>query len=665
MAITDSSSRGDGSEREYLMIDNSWQIRLIVDFGGSYTYVDEPDVPTSKSLLTENMEFLPGQASTRLGFAIAFNPNEAMSALYNWISNLGGNLVWYGTSGGTIRLAPLSSPTAQTVVAGNLGGLAATFANAGARLYVAVFLSTGLGATSGRVVSFQSAAYVSDKILQGPIAYVPSAPTEPAAGFITVGLHRLAYRIEYRSGFITRPSPDTSTGGAIPTTNTFAPLSFTAAGSKNLSWTLNTAWPTGAVKVHVLMTPVSNPNLYLFVPGATAAVVGGTTMSVTIAWSIPDDDLVAQAEDATDSLFFLTNAIDGTAPFNPSVVVNYGDRMVYITTILDNVGNKVGAAYVSDRNAYQQLNPVDSLIQIPGQRDIMTAVPLDGNLYLLGAHWTYQTMDNGLEPSQWPTPRIVDGSHGTLAPRGVLVSSTGTFAWVADQTGLYVFTGQYAPLPVSYYNTDQWNRINWTYGAHLQIKDDSVSKKVCVLAPLDASTTPSHMLTWDYTNGKEPTQVKFSLDTLTDISLGAIEIVENVLTASLTNKQQELWVGSSTANAIFRRTTADETLPYSDNGLPIGSVLETAIFPAKASTGDGQVFSHHGANGRFKGFGTMAWSVHALDNSRSHDLRIIPLETDPGKEYFRGFDINSEGCYHRFSLATPENLVPNPYFGPS
>lgn len=527
------------------------------DFGGAWTYQDAPDIPPSAGLSATNVEFLTGQVSTRKGFATAYAHGNASTALYNWLGPLGSLVLWYRVLDDSIRYINLSSPSPAALVTTLTGGHAFIAANAGSRLYTAIFNTSQAGVT-GRVFSYQSATFVSDTLFQPPITYTPSAPTEPGAGVITAGTHKLGYLIEYRSGFITAPSPSTS---GSPGSTRFSPVSFTAAGSKNAQWTLNTTWPTGAVKVHVIMTTTTNTSRYYFVPGANAAVTGGSPGSISPTFSISDDDLIATAREATEHMFFNTQTTGGTAPFNPAFVVQYGDRMVYGSTISDGVGNNNSCLYISNKNAYQEVTTDQHTYQLPGSIDIVTAQSLNGTLYIFGPHWTYGTIDNGDVPATWAAARLVDGRRGTLAIRGVEASPSGQFLWVADSSGLYVFDGGVYPLlPVSYNQTDIWERINWAAKHTVQVKDDARKKIVHVAVPLDSATSPSHILSWDYTKGVSPAKVDFAIREFNDFPIGAIEIVQNY-----TSKRQELWLtGNSIGGA--QNMAADPSMEMGTGG---------------------------------------------------------------------------------------------------
>lgn len=606
------------------------------DFGGAWTYVDANDVRPPASLIANNTRFRPGQAATRLGFPSAYNLGHAVTEMFNWLSNLGNHLLVFQQGTG-IRIFDIASPSPVTV--SSIGtGQAAKFAADGSRAYAAIFDTNGRSTTAGRVIVFVTPNFVADTLFPGPLTHVPSTPTEPGAGVVTAGSHRLAYAVRYRSGFIGRLSPDSGSG--TPSLSTFTPTSFTSAGSKNLRWVLNpTTWPTGAAKVLVAMTPVANPNLYVFVPGAEATVPSGASQSTQIDINVSDDDLISflDTNDATDHRLLLTQTTGGTAPFNPHSLFTHGERMVYITTTTDELGNAVGAAYISNRNAYQEIYADFSLVQLPGRLNITTGFSHQGVLYFLGPHWTYATQDTGGDPVEWPTPRLIDGSKGTLAVRGVELSPSGGHAWVAAESGLYAFDGIYQDLPISYYQTDQWNRINWAAAHALKIVDIPEERIMAVLAALDSATSPSHILCWSYLRGLGPTRTDFSMWTLSGYSLGSMAAVQNDLAGLPAGvaKRLELWLGPSNAAPLLRMASELDTTPYRDNGAAIAWTYRLPLLPQQRLPI--QVLQHHGAHIRHRGAGSTAVNAISLDGGETIALTAITGTTAPGLEHQRMF----------------------------
>jgi len=529
----------------------------------------------------------------------------------------------------------------ETVLSTTLG-TGAVFMDAGARLYVALFNAPGGGAAGGWVVSKQNGVYVADALFPPPLTYVPGVLTEPGAGSVTAGLHRMGYIIESRGGHVGRPGPDSGTG--VPSLLTFNPQFFTATGSKNAQWVLNpTSWPAWGVRVRLIMTPISDLNDWRFVPGASADLpIGGGAASKTITFDISDADLLAKGESAIPYLLLQTQTVAGVAPFNVSSVVRLGTRMGYVCTINDVNGNPVSALMVSDPGQYQAITPGQHLVQLPGQQEIVTVFSLGAAHFILGPHWTFATADTHTVPVEWPTPQLIDGRHGTTSVKGVDVSAAGDSAWVADQDGLYRFNGAYSRLPISYYQTADWNRINWTVPNAVSVLDDIDSGRVIVMAPLDAATTPSHLLVWNYSRGFEPELVDYSIYDLSGVALGSMAVVLNELLDQVqaAKRRTELWIGSSAAAPILRALTASDTLPYKDNGAAIHSTYDPALFPGKAYQRG--VMRHHGAHIRVEGSGSLALTVSSMDGTSTATPTAITLSATPDAEILRRWILHSE-----------------------
>lgn len=650
------------------MVDPAFSKTLNKDFSGAMLLPDPTSVPLKNALQSQNVQFGPNKVGTRLGFSLAFATTDSVGAMFNWISSLGNLLLWYRTSDRSVRLLDVDvAISSSTVIAGDLIGYAATFAEAGARLFLSFFTAAGLGASGARVLTYQAPNFVSDLAFRPPITYVPPAPTQPGAGTVTAGLHNLGYRIESRSGFVGRLSPDSGVG-PFPSDTSFTPVQFTASGSKYLSWTLTTTWPADAINVYAVMTPVSNPADYRLIPGAVQAVTGGSTSAITFVIDISDGLLSANGAESNDAALLMTNSVANVPQVLPSEVFTHGNRMVYLVEIPDAVGNMVSAFLISDVGKYQSINAERSLVQLPGLKKAVKGISLDGVLYMFGPQWTYQTIDSGGDPRSWPTPKLVDGRRGTLSVRGVEVAPSGTYAWVASQDGLYFFPGVFPALPISYYQQPVWDRIDWNTPNAVIVRDDPSVKKVYVKAALGAALeveevsdeAGTYLLTWDYTNGYEPEKVRFSFDFLQSYSIGAIEVVKNGLPGSVTAAAQskELWLGSSNAEGILRRNTLEDAVPYFDNSFPVFATYETALYPPASNSGE--VLQHHGADYRLTGSGTLQITAYELDHAQSFEEEIVDLDAAPGEVVFRGFDLISEGVSHLFTQG--QNLIDDPDF---
>jgi hypothetical protein len=622
--------------------------RELTLFHGSQPRLDPESIPATAALLSQNVAYLRGQVSTRYGHSVVFTPSEAATAMANWVFLYLGtpeNVLLYLKQGTGVRYMDLSNlgigpfaVVAQTTAQG------ASFATAGSRIFIGFYDANGVGLGSGQVYSWTGGV---DPLFAAPTQILISGASEPSAGAVTAGLHRFGFLLQTRNGFTTTWCPVTS-GGA------FSPFSFTASGGKNLRVTINgggATWPAYSSQVQLIMTTAANLNRYFIVPGTTTSVAPGTNFSYTLPdFSISDSDLTATATDAVTYQNRLAGDQSGNPPFSPSVIFAYGSRMVYVTR--DAAGLPV--AYCSNANDLQALYAATSGVYLPGNLQIITGFALRGVAYLVGPHWTFAVADNGSTPSQWASPQLVDGSIGTLAPQGVWVNEAQGYAWVADEGGLYLFQGAAFPArPISYYQQPDWALINWAAPTAIQVIDDKNNKRVEVLAPLNGSLTPTHRLTWDYTEGTDPETAKYSIQNLTSYAMGAMGLVQNP-----TTKRMELWLAPSSAGAFLRQNDGSEANPYRDvntagtTPAAIAGLYETALLPGIDYPGRGQVHYHHGDHLRIRGSGNLALKVWGIDHVRSVVPAASPiaLAGGPGLEYLFKYFLLSE--YASLQLST-------------
>lgn len=625
------------------------ETKELVQFSGPNLRVDPLTVPEQNALNARNVAYVRGQVATRYGHTTQLTPGDAVTALYNWLLlYLGANhnwLVWYSTGVG-VRYVDLdnigggvSTLIAQTTAQGTC------FVGAGSRLYVSYYNATGvgIGGPSTSAGSVYSWAYSgADPLFAGPITTGFLSMTEPAAGVITAGTHRFGYLLQTRNGFTTTWCPVTSAG-------VFAPIVFVNSGLKNLRISITATWPSYALSLQLIMTTTANLNRYYIVPGATISVPAGVSFTVQFPdVSIDDTDLAAE----TDAAIYagrLTNDVNGNAPFLISTMHTYSSRMAYVTR--DGAGFPV--CYYSNADDYQALSAATSGVYLPGNLQITVGISLRGVDYLFGPHWTYSVADNGNLPTQWAKPQAVDNAIGTLSPQGVYANASQGFVWVCDVAGLYLFQGgNYPSKPISYYQQSDWNRINWSVPTCVQVVDDTTNKRVVVQAALDAATTPSHQLTWDYTDGVTPEEAKYSLNNMASYAPGALAIVQTPAT-----KHQEVWVAPSSAGAFVKENEGIESHPYrdvntaGDTAVAISSLYETSLLPG-LNAQRGQMHFHHGAHLRVRGSGSLALKVWGLDHLRSTVPAASPMaiSTNPGLEYLFRYFLQSE--YSSIELST-------------
>lgn len=306
----------------------------------------------------------------------------------------------------------------------------------------------------------------------------------------------------------------------------------------------------------LIATPASNQNAWFFIPNVAATAQIGelpvplnTPTVLNFVMNVSDEDMLASYDSALPNFLFLSQASDGTGPFNPNFVSAYGLRMVY--------GNGT-VCYASELNNPQQISADLNTVIMPNQRKIALAFQLQNsqNMYLTGDRWTAYVTDNGDEPSTWPEPIKVSDTLGAPFANCVAHRTGGNYAWIAVQSGIHYFDGTFADKPLTYLISDYWAGINWSAAYCIEIQDDAPNLKLYVSVPLGSSTVPNVIIVFDYQNGLTFDQVDISIDSFTaKPNLGSICAVKEVGT-----DKTNLWIGPAAAGNVvhFDPTTLND-----------------------------------------------------------------------------------------------------------
>lgn len=482
---------------------------LVTSFKGSTTVVDPYDVDSSHGLWSQNTDFILGQnesiqAATRRGTSqVAQVPNGdgPIATLDSWYFNQNKIedcfAVYYAPAVGIKAWNQL----AQAFTTAYIPITGATLASSvfdGLRQYVAFVDATGRqGFDAGQVYGFPIGA---DKLFPAPLQTTIANPviTQPSAGVITAGSHRLAFIFTSRNGYVSALNPVNASG-------VFAPVTFTAAdGVHNcqvaIAWASIPSYLNPGGTVQIAMSSAANPFRIFLVAGAIG-VVPPAPATTTITFSISDNDLVEGTEVTLNQNFLVTSQA-GAAPFLPSALFTYSSRLGYCT--FDSSGFPV--VYISDQNSYQSVTAALNGIYIEGRQIPIQGASLGGSCYIGTLSGLYACQDNGDSPVTWTPPARIDGSVGILC--STCMKSAGGRILLASEKGLYVFRGGAFPkIPLSYFQAD-WQRINWTRPWQIQIADDEFDKVLRVQAPLKvvitgvSNTNPISITTAVLINGK-------------------------------------------------------------------------------------------------------------------------------------------------------------------
>lgn len=696
-----------------------WKNRELGSFGGAWLNRDRSMISTQGAIEARNVEYMTGSVGTRHGFQAidalwgSINVNNIVE-LYEWLApfseidpaSYADNalvVAWIpgGPSTGAfdqVWLTVLNLNTTKTN--GRMGSLVppkgspldepltmagCTLLGVGMNLFSAIFDSRQRAftvASASRMVN-DPAFPGNPKLVTvgwggafpGPSTYHPSIGFT-GGGLIGLGSRRFGYLIEYSTGFTTRVSPDFGTT-AIPTIATFGPTTAAYGGSDGKA-TMNfaTGWAAGGllpgiVAISVVMTTATNLAQFYVVPGSRTLNDGVTAVNITV--NITDADLSSTGTDATPYLYWMTQSADnaneptGLVPFGCRHIALWADRMAYLASVPDNQGNLIDALYVSERNNPQAITADQHVLQLPGQRTITTMFRMVSVNYILGPHEIWGVGDSGDVPVTWAAPAMVDGRHGTLAIHGAEVAPSGDRAWIADQAGLFLFTGgPILDLPLSYYQTPDWVRINWGAAYCVRIKDDSGSRRVCITVPLDGATHATHVMTWDYTDGLTPETVRYSLNYIllpdgTTQPIGGMELMRNDLLNQGENLGRvELWLGLWQNNTlpgnsyILRHMSEADANPFRDIAYGIDSKWSGPPLPGR-DLGQSIIQHHHGFHARLRGVGTVTPVIWDIDKKNSYPCRPVTLSEAPDEDELILADIINELAYVTLETKLPDN----------
>ena len=582
---------------------------------GAWTDLDQVEVRPDRGFSARNVRVRPGRVRTRDGYVTALAVGGKVTSMHQWLTSALNRLIYYEGTG--VKMKNLATGDAALSLF-TLAGRGASVSEAGDKAYIAVYSDAGLGAGQARFVNPTIVGVPVDIAFQAPLQAVPVI-TATGAGLCTAGAHNFGYVIESRSGFPGAPAPVTAGG-------VHAPVSFTvAAGGKALNMAVTISVTAPPVTLYPIMTRTDNLEKWFYTGDSYLCAVAGS-IPVSIAINRSDEDL-ALGVSADPNFGYLVQSQAGAGPFSPSVLVPYNRRLCYI------VDNKV---YISDIDDFEVVTEDRHVIQIPGKRRIVTGFPLRGSLYTLGPGWTYVSSDDGNDPREWPVPQEVSAAIGTSSPTGVAWKTAGDYAWVAHESGLWLFNGQYSEKPISYQNSDFWRRINWAIPGAVQVRENVREQCVYVAAPLDAATEPSHLLVWYFGQGMAPFTVDFNYDDFAFGTFSSMCMVQDQVTGA-----SALWLGPSAAGSILKQSIGTR----SDNGAAINCPYETGFL-----LGDQFGVKRFGAvELGVAGAGTLELTAYGQDRTESAMLEPIPLSAAPGRSYRIRFSLNNENLFLRLA----------------
>lgn len=640
------------------------------EFNGARPAVDVVDVSPGDAILAYNAKFGPGRTYTREGFDFAFasNPTEHPRSLFYYAQGqVAGDVTHYlaRLDDTGIVLKNLTTLTECTLKSyANAIGSAAWFAPFGNRLYATPVAG---GATPGTGFVWDgNAADTMDTCFQRPmtIPELTLTVSEPSTGDCTAGPHSVMVIFETRAGYWTKPGPAAVGLSSLPI--------LTSSGGKNARVTLTpvTTWPSWIKAVQVLYTTTLNSFQYYVVPGTITAVTPGSATVLNIDFSVSDLQLRSigsvGAGTLADDYFGLLamDTVTNAAPFTLKFMIPWGNRMVWFA----NYGG-VDSFFPSDQLNAEWISADQHILQLPGGKPIGAAFVLNSLLYVISsAGGVFAYADNGGRPVTFDPPKTIDERISAVGPWCASVSSSGEYAMVAAVQGLFVYTGGAFPqIPLSYYQSTEWDTINWVTGVSgVVVKDSRQDNTIIVRAPQIGASPPAgsivEMYAWNYVDGMTPKSVKYSR--WTSLNFEGVRLYPNLeIVLNPTYKTWEVWCGcEGTGLGIMRQKSlrsgdAVATL-YQDQAGPINFQYQPSLLP---NDGSGNIYNHMAVRFRAKSLtsstGTLALTVQNLDGTATITPAASPftIAALPGKFYYAFYDMQNEMASYLFTNGTIAN----------
>jgi len=506
----------------------------------------------------QNCRIQFGTVRSRPGTTAVIGAEGKVTAIFNWLTPSGSNLVLYQDAN-QIKVYDFATSTA--ILAG-LTCRAPSFAPLDVWTYICGYDTAGNGTMPVQIYGGGTPPQL-DPAFRAPPSITTWTATDLVAGVCTAGTRLFGFVYQNRTGYLGKPVIADSLNN---------PFTITSAANRQIKIDITlppqtdggaSAFGGTQATLSLIATRTDNNALWYFIPTDTQTGQVGVlpvplnvSTSMTFVINLPDEDIAADlAGDTAQANFLFTQPT-----VNPGFVVAYGNRMCY------GAGTKL---YVSDIGEPQQIAEDRNVVRMQNQKAIGYAFQLPGNtnLYLTGDFWTGYVTDNSDSPATWAQPVQVSGALGAPLPNLVCAETGGNYVWIVTEAGPYLFDGSYADNPLTYLNSglDErglpvgWSRVNWSANYSIQIKDDVKNLRLYIAVPMDGSTEPNFMFVIDYRMGKTFETCDISLDVFTPQLFSSIGIVKEQ-SIGLTN----LWMGPSQNGAITR---LDETSHNDPGGL--------------------------------------------------------------------------------------------------
>lgn len=449
-----------------------------------------------------------------------------------------------------------------------------------------------------------------------PTGFTLAVADSALSGSLEAGVRLFAVAYETASGFITTPGPAVFT-------------QHTAAGGKRVDISSIPVGPAGTVARHIICTKMiddyngdQDAQEYYFAYGGR--IGNNTATTVTL------DFFDAQLVESADYLFSQLTEI----PAALGLIAYQNSLVTWGENLYPNI------VRVSKQGEPESFNGESGYINVDNNDNsgVKSAVEYRGQLVITKSTRTYATQRNvSAEPIFWECTSV-DKSIGTeVYGIGAVLDTTGSFTdyfLALTPSGLLTFNGTYS-LNLADKIRSIWNRINAQYISTAEIVIDPFLKRIYCSVPLDAATSPSHILCCDYSNGFAAESVhwyRWSFPVATK---------SIALDVDYTTKKAVFYYGSTNIYKL------DETA-LDDAGIAIDSYIKTSGITFRDDEG---LNTFTGLRLRISGSGSLQISVMGEDDSNIKTQKPYTLATSVGKPILRPLNYVSERCFIKLRVS--------------
>jgi hypothetical protein len=575
------------------------------NFLGTYDRGEDDVVPPGFFRSSQNVRFTTGGVQTREGSTLDITIGSVKRmAVYKRIGEAqrllllaaGGNL--YDSTNLVTPILSIAAMTDFSVVS----------------LFNRAYITPHNGQTGlpGEKVYVYSGSGVARPAAGTPPSAFTLTLSEPgASGNCEAGLHLYGVAFETDTGYVTAPGgfQQINQSGAKTTRAANLPIGPAGTAARVLVATKRI--------VGTFNGDFQNQTYYLVPNGRVA---GNVAVSVDV--SFFDADLAADVSYLLDQLSTLPAGVG---------IGSYNGRL---TTWGEDVNPSVVRVSASGQpesfsapQGFVTVNPGDS------GGGIKKTFVYRNQLICCKSQRTYITQDNDNDGAFWPV-RELDMSKGTECHGVGTILDFGENiedrVFVADRAGLQLFNGTFSDAELTYNIMDIWNRINQVFFHTIEVAVDPVDALVYCAVPLDAATSPSHLIVGDFNEGLSPDKIKFTIWAFPVAPQTIVVDVDNATKKSL------MKYGVSAGN-VYKMDRAVKL----DFGNAIDSWVQFPHLPA----GDDETVYHFGGVGlRVKGVGNLQITTSSLDDVRTLTSPSLPLAALPGRTFTRGMNFQSESA---------------------